>query len=219
MNKQKSIVFCLTGNNFSGKFLDCFMDVIVYCMHSNIKFAMSRQESAVVYFVRNMCLGGDVLRGVEQKPFNGKVNYTHLMWIDNDIIFTPQQFQRLLDYDKEIVSGVYMMANRIHFATVKEWDEEVFKKNGHFNFLKEEDLKNKTGLIEVAYTGLGFMLIKKGVFESLNYPWFEPLFHTIGNTRDFSSEDVSFCMKVKEKGLKIYIDPQLRVGHEKKMVL
>jgi len=216
---QKVVVFCLTGDNFSGKFLDCFMECITFCMQSNIKFAVSRCQSPVVYYVRNMCLGGDVLRGENQKPFDGKVNYTHLMWIDRDIIFTPQQFQKLLSYDKDIVSGVYMMGNRIHLATVEKWDEEYFKKSGAFEFLKPEDLKNKTQLINVAYTGLGFMLVKKGVFESLEYPWFRPIFHTIGTAKDFCSEDTAFCQLAREKGFKIYVDPQMRVGHLKSIVL
>jgi GT2 family glycosyltransferase len=188
-------------------------------MHSGIKFVISRQESSVIYFVRNMCLCGDVLRGENQKPFNGKIDYTHLMWIDNDIVFTPQQFQKLLDYDKEIVSGVYLMADQMHYATVEKWDENFFQEKGHFDFIKPDNFKNKTGLIEVAYTGLGFMLVKKGVFESLKYPWFEPLFFTIGQCKDFSSEDVAICTKFKQNGFKIYIDPQIRVGHEKKMVI
>lgn len=216
---EKFIIFCLSGSNFSGKFLDSFMNTIIYCMHSNIHFVVSRHESAVVYFVRNMCLCGDLLRGENQKPFNAKINYTHLMWIDNDIIFTPQQFQKLIDYDKDIVSGIYLMADQKNFATVKDWDEDYFKQNGRFQFLTPEDLKNKTQLIEVAYTGLGFMLVKKGIFETLKYPWFEPIYHTIGNAKDFSSEDVSICLKFKQNGFKIYIDPQLRVGHEKKIVL
>lgn len=219
MKTPKRIVFCLTGSNFSGRFLDSFLETVTYCMQSNIQIVISRHESAVIYFVRNMCLNGNVLFGENQKPFNGKVDYTHLMWIDNDIIFTPQQFQKLIDYDKDIVSGVYLMANQIQYATVKDWDEEVFQKQGSFHFLTPDELKEKTELIEVAYTGLGFMLIKKGVFESLTYPWFKPTFHTMGGLTDFASEDVSFCLRVREKGYKIYIDPQMRVGHEKKVVL
>ncbi len=32
-------------------------------------------------------------------------------------------------------------------------------------------------------------------------------------------EDVSFCLRAKENGFKIHIDPAIRVGHEKKIVL
>ena len=32
-------------------------------------------------------------------------------------------------------------------------------------------------------------------------------------------EDVAFCHMIKEKGFDIWIDPTIRVGHEKMMVL
>jgi GT2 family glycosyltransferase len=166
-----------------------------------------------------MCLGADVSRGENQKPFDGKVEYTHLMWIDSDIIFAPQQFQKLLDADKDIVSGLYLMDNGKQFATVKDWDEEFFKKNGYFQFLSPDDIKDKKDLIEVSYTGMGFMLVKKGVFESMTYPWFKPIEKRIGNMVDFTMEDVAFCLRANEKGYKIWIDPQIRVGHEKKVIL
>lgn len=218
-NLNKRIIFCLTGNTFSGNFLDSFIELTSYCFKKNISFLISRRESPVVYYVRNMCLGGDSLRGINQKPFNGEIDYTHLMWIDNDIIFSSQQFQRLLDHDKDIVSGIYMMSDKKHFATVEKWDEEYFKKYGSFEFLSEDSVKNKNNLIDVSYTGLGFMLVKKGVFESLEYPWFQPIFHNIGTARDFSSEDVSFCKLIREKGFNIYVDTKIRVGHEKKVIL
>jgi hypothetical protein len=84
-----------------------------------------------VYYVRNMCLGGDVLRGAEQEPFGEQVAYDYIMWIDSDQVFTPPQFQRLLDHDKEIVSAVYLMSDRRYLAT----DEGFFRRHGHFQFM------------------------------------------------------------------------------------
>jgi len=216
---ELKVVFCLTGNSFSGNFLDSFTDTLHFCKMNDIPHKISRAESSVVYFVRNKALGGDVLRGVDQKPFNGQLDYSHLMWIDNDIIFKPSDFQKLLDHDKDIVSGVYMMQGGRNLATVEKWDEDFFKKNGYFQFWTEDDINNREGLVEVDYTGFGFMLIKKGVFESLKYPWFRPIFHSIGNCTDFSSEDVSFCRLIKEQGYKIFVDPTIRVGHEKAVIL
>lgn len=218
IKKPPTVVFCLPAPNFSGKWFDAFLFLLDYCNRSGINYMISRRYSPVIYYVRNMCLGGDVLRGPKQKPFNGKVDYTHIMWIDSDIIFTPEHFQRLLDHDKDIVSGIYMMSNGYQFATVKDWDENYFVKHGHFHFMTENDIKNK-GLIEVDYTGLGFMLVKRGVFESLNYPWFQPKFYNIGPCTDFSSEDVSFCKMIKERGYDIYVDTNIRVKHEKLVLL
>jgi len=74
-------------------------------------------------------------------------------------------------------------------------------------------------LFPAAYNGMGFMLIKKGVFESLQYPWFEPIHQSIKNLEDFTSEDVAFCLKAREKGFEIFVDPTVIVGHQKPMIL
>lgn len=173
----------------------------------------------MIYYVRNACLGGDTLRGEQQKPFDGKLDYTHLMWIDSDVIFTPDQFVRLINYDKDIVSGIYKMSDGVSYATVEKWDEEYFKGHGNFQFMQDRDFAGRRDLIEVAYSGFGFMLIKRGVFESLPYPWFRPIFHHIGTAVDFSAEDASFCITAREKGFKILVDPGLKVGHEKMKVI
>jgi len=90
-------------------------------------------------------------------------------------------------------------------------------------YVSGDILEGKKELIEVDYTGFGWLLVKKGVFESLDYPWFKPLWHEMNKEelkiKDFSSEDVSFCKQVREKGYKIYIDPEIRVGHEKKFII
>jgi len=166
-----------------------------------------------------MCLDADVKRGKEQKPFDGKLDYDFIMWIDSDILFTPEQFQRLLSHDMGIVSGVYVMEGGKFIATVEKWDEETFAKQGYFDFMTVDETNGKKDLIKVAYTGMGFMLVKKGVFERLEYPWFKPIEKQIGNMVDFTMEDAAFCLRIREKGVSVLIDPTVRVGHEKKMVL
>jgi GT2 family glycosyltransferase len=167
-----------------------------------------------------LCLGADVLRGKNQKPFNDEIEYDYTMWIDSDQVFTPKDFEKLLNHNKDIVSGLYMMADMKHFACVKDWDVDYFRKHGTFKFLTPEDLKDKKNLIEVSYNGFGWMLIKKGVFENLEYPWFKGIDYDLGDgVVDFSSEDASFCKRVIENGYKVFVDPQVIVGHEKTVVL
>jgi len=218
--KQTNIIFCIPGPTpgFSSNFFYGWTDLVIYCMEKGIKFSISNQYSSVVYYARNLCLGGNVTYGKDQKPFNGQIDYTHLMWIDSDIVFNTQQFQALLDHDKDIVSGIYKMAGGDKYTTVENWDEDYFEKNGTFEFWTDESIKGKKGLIDVAYTGLGWMLVKKGVFEKLEYPWFRPIWKTFGKVHDFTSEDTAFCLLVKEKGFNIYVDPTIRVGHEKSII-
>jgi hypothetical protein len=221
--KPKTIVFCLPGREFSNNFLRSWSEVLLWCVQNNIRPLLSNHYSPLLYYVRNMCLGGDTLRGKDQKPFDGKLDYDYLMWIDSDIVFNPEQLKKLIGADKDIVSGLYMMSDNKHFATVENMDDEFFKKNGHYQFLTREDLEKKEELFEVDYTGFGFVLIKKGVFEKFEYPWFRPVWTNLEvdgkQVQDFSMEDVAFCKIAKEKGYKILIDPKIIVGHEKSFII
>ena len=223
--KPPTIVFCLPGRNFSNKFLMSWSQLLLNLFRMGFNVRISQKYTSNVYYVRNMCLGGDVMRGIHQKPFDGKLDYDYIMWIDSDIVFTTDQFLQLLKHDKDIVSGLYKMDGGTHFATVKDWDKKYFRKNSTFEFLTTDSVnkwveKNPNKLMEVEYTGFGFMLVKKGVFERLKYPWFSPIYEKdMGkDVLDFCSEDVSFCQKVIKKGYKIHIDPTIVVGHEKSIV-
>ena len=220
---MKKIIFCLPGREFSGIFLQCWTELVYACLSNGIQPIMSQHYSPLLYYVRNMCLGGSNISGIDQKPFQGQVEYDYIMWIDSDVVFTPEHLFKLIDADKDIVSGLYMMQDNIHFATVETWDNEFFKANGYFPFVTPEINAKKKEPYIVDYTGFGWILMKKGVFESLEYPWFQPIWKEYEingkQIRDFTMEDVSFCHMIKEKGYDVWIEPTVRVGHEKMMVL
>lgn len=118
------------------------------------------------------------------------------MWIDSDIIYKPEHLIKLLNHNKDIVCGLYKMEGGKQFAVVQDWNEDFFRQHGSFKFLDDNDIAGKTELMEVDYSGFGFMLIKRSVFENIEYPWFEPQFYEFGNNvKDFCSEDVGFCKK------------------------
>ena len=210
------IVFCLPGRSYSGKFLNCWTALLNHCVHNRIDLMLSQYYNPNVYYVRAQCLGANVLLGPNQKPWQGKIDYDKICWIDSDMVFSVEDFEKLLSHDKDIVSGLYLTEDRVNFAAVESWDTDYFQKHGTFKFLNLNDIKNKTGLIEIAYNGFGFMMMKKGVFETITYPWFEPQKITFpSGVTDFASEDVSFCLKARQAGFKIFADPTLILGHEK----
>ena len=216
------IIFCLTGNTFSGNFLDCYGETIHYSVKKGWDFAVSRKESPSVFHVRSAVLGADVLRGKKQKPFNNSVNYDWLMWIDSDIIWKPEQIEQLINTKGDIVSGLYIMSNNYQYTAVEEYKFEYFKKNREFKFLTKDDLKLEKYQkdFSVDYVGMGFMAVRRGVFENLDYPWFKPKNFDLGSDIvDFSSEDVGFCLRAKQKGFNIVVNPNIIVGHEKRVIL
>ena len=135
MNRPLNIVFCLPGNSYSGNFLKCWHELTIFCLHNNINPILSQNYSCNIYYSRSLCLGGNSTLGEFQKPFDNKIDYDYLMWIDSDVIFKPSDLIRLLSHKLDIVSGLYLTQNGNTYATVKDWDIDKYKQNGRFDFL------------------------------------------------------------------------------------
>jgi hypothetical protein len=62
-------------------------------------------------------------------------------------------------------------------------------------------------MIQVDIAGTGFMLIKREVFDKVKAPWFECY------DKGMAGEDVYFCAKCKDAGVKVWVDTALHLGH------
>jgi hypothetical protein len=227
----KKIIFALPGDNFSSKFLIAWTSTIskVWDMRK-YEIMISPATGSFVSFVRMHTLGLDTLRGDKQKPFDGH-NFDVWITIDSDIVFTPEQVIDLIESTEHhpVVAGMYRMADLTNFAFVKDWDLTFFKKNGSFKFTTPEEIENwkkETGFkyYPVVYTGMGFMAIKKEVFDKMNYPYFDSETEVIecedGKViRDICSEDVAFSKNIIKAGYDIMINTDIRVGHIKPLVI
>jgi hypothetical protein len=229
--KRKKVVVGLPGSGFSSKFLMAWTHTMYSIWQTNkYDVTICPGESSFVSFARMKTLGLDVLRGSEQKPFDD-MPYDVYVTIDSDIVFTPDQFVRLIEDTEQhsVVAGYYMMDDQRHFAVVKDWDHEFFVKHGCFQFLTPADVdawrkEKQVKFMPVSYTGMGFMAIRKEALNSIRYPYFYRKLERIElsngtNLVDMSSEDVSFCKNLQKAGFSVYLDTELRVGHEKKVVL
>ena len=217
------VVLALPGRSFSGSFLMNWTQTVMTLSKKGYEVVVTNEYSSYVTYSRMKTLGLDVLRGADQVPFGGTLNYDVWLTIDSDIIFTPEQVIELIEDTKKypVVSGLYRMQDRVHFATVQEWDVEYFKKYGSFEFMR--DLPTDK-YIPVAYSGMGFFACRRGVIEKLKYPYFSyPLVEIEAEDgkilRDTCSEDVSFCKNLTDAGFEIMVNTDLQVGHEKTLVV
>ena len=223
---MKTVVVALPGREYSGSFLKNWSQTLIELTQRGYKVIMLNEYSSFVSFSRMKTIGLDVLRGATQVPFDGKLEYDVWLTIDSDIFFIPEQVIELIeDTDKyPVVSGLYRMIDLEHYAAVKEWDMEYFKKHGSFEFLKVRDLDTTEKYMKVAYNGMGFFACRKGVIENLKYPYFSyPLIEMETEDRkllrDMCSEDVAFCKNLKDAGYSVIVNTSLRVGHEKTLVI
>ena len=232
MSSKKRVVIGLPGNKFSNNFLMCWTKLLDALWKSNYDVVVLSRYSSYVPFSRMQTLGLDVRRGPDQKPFGGQLDYDVWLTIDSDIVFTPEDVIEIIKNTEihPVVSGLYLMQNAQNFACISDWDEEFFKQNGTFQFLTPNDIetyKKETNqkFMEVVYNGMGLFACRKGVIESLKYPYFYRELQEIKDKdgtvlmRDMCSEDVAFCKNIKDAGYSIYVNTNVRVGHEKMFIV
>jgi len=227
--KGKKVVFCLPGRMVSYTYLKNFVSLCFDIVQNGMSIQISQDYSSMVNFARCKCLGANVLRGPKQIPWDGKLEYDYQLWIDNDIVFTPEKFWQLCDLavpaegeERQIAAGWYATEDG-HTTSVAHWlEEDDFRKNGGvMNHETVESMGKRNKPFTVDYTGFGWLLVKKGVFENMEYPWFAPKMQVFesGAVQDMCGEDVSFCLDAKEQGIDTWCDPRIRVGHEKTRVI
>ena len=167
---------------------------------------------------------------------------THLMFIDADIKFNPQDIIKMIEADKDIICGIYPK-KEINWVEV----EKAVKEGVPTDRLKTRtasvvvNLKDYAGSVTVPVSepveifngGTGFMLIKRSTFETMksvvNSYNNDVLFLDGGISNDriteyfacaiepgterLLSEDYFFCWKAREAGLKVWAAPWAQLGH------
>ena len=103
-------------------------------------------------------------------------DYTHLMFIDADLAFNPESVIRMIEFDKDVVTGVYPRKT-IDWIKVKKRlkenpnisEDELLAASLQYNLnVKNPDrIEVQKGFIEVMDGATGFMLIKRNVFERM----------------------------------------------------
>ncbi len=172
--------------------------------------------------------------------FLGTPSATHLLFVDADIAFEPEQAFRLLDFAADFSAGVYP-------AKKYDWPKvEALVKEGRgslesaslsyvMEFENPARIESKGGFAKVRYAGTGFMLLKRRALEKMvdwypelkygrhhqnqdslrDSPWRYALFNCILDqaTNTYLSEDFSFCQRWTDKGGEIWLDLQSRLTH------
>lgn len=121
---------------------------------------------------------------------------THLLFLDDDMLFPKNGLIRLLSHDLPVVSGFYVGRNPPHLPVAyRKVDENQWIPITKFC----------AGLQEVDALGAGFLLIKTEVFKDWPRPWFE--------FSDKMGEDMYFCEEAKRRGFSIYLDFDVQCRH------
>lgn len=137
-----------------------------------LKFSVATISDSLINRARNNMVA----------KFLAHPEFTHLMFIDVDLGFTPEDILKLLWHDKEIVTGSYPIKDILWDKVVSNVNkgvpsDQLLEKSLRFvvNAVKDKDnatVAVENGAIEIYDAGTGFMLIKRSVFEKMieSYP-------------------------------------------------
>lgn len=167
-------------------------------------------------------------------------DYSHMMFIDADMVFDGNAVAALLDADADIVCGI-APKRELDWPRIERAAAAGHTGLGDFagsfvvNLLDETAVQpDARGLIEVRHGGTGFMMINRRVFETLlpHVPscrvstirdratgdYLQPLtpefFATsIDETGALLSEDYHFCALWRRHGGKVHAQPFVKLGH------
>jgi len=163
---------------------------------------------------------------------------THLLFIDADIGFEPEQVLRLLQCGADMCAAVYPI-KRIDWERVKTAMETAGRNpsTAALNYVFEVDdpqaVVEKGGFLKVRYAGTGFLMIRRSAIETMcaRYPQLRykrdhsldaasesdnrfALFECmIGPDGTYLSEDFAFCKRWTDMGGEIWADLSSKLSH------
>ena len=142
-------------------------------------------------------------------------DYTHLMLIDNDVTPPKDALANLLADDLDVVSGYYAHRNKGNepspLTNVCKRGELNYSMQYSGDELREE-LEKGNEVVRIHGGGMGCILIKRHVFERIDYPWYDWVNYRDPN-RSMLSEDLYFCERCKQNQIRIYVDTRVGCGH------
>lgn len=138
----------------------------------------------------------------------GMEDATHLFFVDNDILLQRDALELLLSVPADIAVGCYAqltqggyVAPYIAVRYQGRWMSEPWEGILH----------------DVEYAGAGCMLIRREVFQALEFPWWQwPLELENGKVKE-TSDDVDFCRRATAAGFKIAAHGNVFCGHAKEI--
>lgn len=164
------------------------------------KFAYS--ASSLVYDSRNGLARKAIVEGFER-----------VLWLDSDMTFEPEFYRELskdLDEGRDMVCGLYITRKEPHKPV-------IFDKCGYERTERENEVRPtahtyyeypKNSIFEVEACGFGGVLMNTKVLKDVEAKYGVPFAPMLG-----FGEDISFCLRAKELGYKIWCDSRQKMGH------
>jgi len=194
--------------------------------HMNTRTATSLMQSEYNFLggktLDRLIVQGSVLT-LQRNECVQRMRGDWLLFIDDDMVWDPGQIGALVkSYDEmvEYLPGAPIMMGGLCVRRVPPHQPTMYMReqprSGAYNFLE----KWASDVVEVDATGMAFVIIGVPAFEAIMGG---PMPHVAERASlppwlffewtAYMGEDIGFCQKAKDAGVRIFVDTRIKIGH------
>jgi len=208
------------------------------CFKGFMAFTDFAMDNGIAYDIEimNGCSIISLGRSVMFSKALADPNWTHMMWIDDDIGWKPEDIMALLIHDKDIVGGSYPKRSYPIQRTHTPFNNKNFYLQSEKKGYEDEYIE------EIKYLPTGFMMLTRKVCEDMakkyahlkfefgdlntkrDYPYYDVFgcfpYHdpeepekTEGTNGYYLTEDYAFCQRARDIGYSIYLSKKISLSH------
>lgn len=170
------------------EFVKSLTNLVLRLKEDEIDFTVHFESGTLVYVARD---------NIASKAING--GFTHVLWLDSDMVFTDDFLDSLMFCGKPFVAGIFQSRRKgYHSALFKNLDID--------NLERFEEYPH--GTFEIAGCGFAGVLIETEILRQVmvnHGTCFLPM--------KMYGEDLAFCKRAVDMGYKIYAEPTAVMGH------
>ena len=187
------------------------------------KEELKKYGAKCAYFFKPGCSLLDKARNEIIMGFLRQKEATHLLCVDDDVIFTPADATKVLAHsiwnDKKIIAGPY---------PVKSIEADF-----RYPLVLDENncvVSDESGLIQVQHAPAGFMMLSREILHTMigalprelfymdnlgefANEWVPCLFESKVVDYKYLGEDVLFCRRAADAGITTWLDPSINLIH------
>lgn len=167
-------------------FVKCLLKLRDHLDEERINYTVDIVTGTLVYLARERLVSKAINDG-----------FTHVLWIDADMIFDPEMFDDLWDVGKPVVTGRFI-CRRQPYVPCQFSDIDTIQRVEDYPLYP----------FKIDGTGFAFTLVTA---EALRAVFKE--YATCFTPLPGLGEDIAFCKRCKEMGIEIWCEPTVQVGH------
>lgn len=173
-------------------FVDSLTNLVRRLEHESVNFEVKIEGGTLIYLARDSL--------VKYAMAN---EFTHILWLDSDMTFDNDIFEKLLSHNKDFVCGLYQSRHA-------ENRPVMFKDLGR----SERYSEYPDELFPIEACGFACVLMKTHLAAKIMSEYGSCFMPSL-----FYGEDLEFCNKLLKHGYEMYSDPNAKVGHIGRAVL